>query len=213
MHQPLSTSAVTIFNLAIIENDHWRPGISDPTPMGVIIFVCYFVGAAACLFRARRSFHTPSLRRGPFRFWLFCGIALFLFGMNKQLDLHQLITQYGREWARAEGWYEDRREIQSIFIKCLAGTAVVFLLALIWALRGMPFRFYVALLGLMFLGFYVLIRAASFHHVDHFLGLGTEGFRLAWLVELGGIAITTAAALLPDRAVTAGENRAIRDGA
>lgn len=199
MHQPLSTPAFTSFILAIIENDHWRPGISDPTPMGVIIFVCYFIGAAACLFRAWRSFHEPSLRKGPFRFWLFCGIALFLFGVNKQLDLHQLITQYGREWARSEGWYENRREVQLQFVKFLAGIATVGLFAMIWALRGMPFRFYVALTGLMFLGFYVLIRAASFHHVDTFLGLGTEGFRLAWLVELGGIVITATAALLPDR--------------
>lgn len=199
MHHPLSTSAFTTVIFAIIENNHWRPGISDATSMGVIIFVCYFIGAAACLFRAWRSFQAPSLRRGPFRFWLFCGIALFLFGVNKQLDLHQLITQYGREWARAGGWYEDRRVVQSIFINCLAGAAAVFLFALIWALRGMPFRFYVALTGLILLGVYVLIRAASFHHVDHFLGLGTEGFRLAWLVELGGIVITATAALLPDR--------------
>lgn len=194
---PSSSTSPILF--AIIENGHWRPGISDPTAMGVIIFVCYFIGAAACLYRAWRSFQTPSLRKGPFRFWLFCAIALFLFGVNKQLDLHQLITEYGREWARTEGWYEDRRVVQSIFVKCLAGAAVAFLLALIWAMRGLPFRFYVALTGLVFLGAYVLIRAASFHHVDHFLGLGTDGFRLAWLVELGGIVITATAALLPER--------------
>lgn len=207
MSQTLSTSAITTLNLGVIDNGHWHPGISDTTPMGVITFVCYFCGSAVCLFRAWRCFRTPALRRGQFRFWAFCAIALFLFGLNKQLDLHQLITQVGRDWARAQGWYENRREVQSIFVKCLAGGAAATLLGMIWALRGMTLRYYIALLGLMFLGFYVLIRAASFHHVDHFLGLGTEGFRLAWLVELGGIAITAAAAALPERATPGTSDR------
>lgn len=200
MNQSISICTITLLSLSYIEAGQWHPGISDPTPMGVIIFVCYFIGAAVCGVRAWRCLHIPALRQGHFRFWVFCGFALVLFGLNKQLDLHQLISQLGRDWARADGWYQDRREIQSLVLKCLAGVGAVTLLALVWALRGMPFRFYVALLGLMFLGFYVLIRAASFHHVDHFLGLGTEGFRLAWLVELGGIAITAAAAALPERA-------------
>ena len=212
MSSSLLPAEILSLGLGIVEDGRWHPGISDPTPMGVIIFVCYFAGAAVCLARAWRCLQTPALRRGPFRFWLFCGIALFLFGANKQLDLHQLITQFGRDWARADGWYENRREIQSNFVKCLAAAAAVALLAMIWALRGMPFRYYIALAGLVFLGLYVLVRAASFHHVDHFLGLGTEGFRLAWLVELAGIAITTAAALLPERAVKIGGNSAIGDG-
>lgn len=199
MNQSISICTITLLSLGYIEGGQWHPGISDTTPMGAITFVFYFIGAAVCVFRAWRCFQAPALRRGQFRFWAFCAIALFLFGVNKQLDLHQLITQYGRDWARAQGWFENRREVQALFVKCLAGAATVTLLAMLWALRGMPFRYYIALLGLLFLAFYVLIRAASFHHVDSFLGLGTEGFRLAWLVELGGIAITTAAALLPDR--------------
>lgn len=200
MNSLTSHPAVISSNFAVIENGHWRPGISDTTPMGIVIFLCYFVGAVVCLYRAWRCFRTPALRRSPFRFWFLCGLALFIFGLNKQLDLHQLITQYGRDWARADGWYENRRAVQAIFIKCLAGGAVAIFLAVLWALRGMTLRYYIALTGLVFLGFYVLIRAASFHHVDQFLGLGTQGFRLAWLVEMGGIAITAAAALLPERA-------------
>lgn len=211
MNQSISICTIPLLSLGYIEAGQWHPGISDPTPMGVIIFVCYFIGAAFCGVRAWRCLYSPALRRSYFRFWVFCGFALVLFGLNKQLDLHQLISQLGRDWARADGWYQDRREIQSLFLKCLAGVGAVTLLALVWALRGMPFRFYVALLGLMFLGFYVLIRAASFHQVDHFLGLGTDGFRLAWVVELGGIAITALAAALPERAIP-GNRNSIEDG-
>jgi len=199
MHSHALQHAVISSGLAVIENGHWSPGISDSSPMGVITFVCYFVGAVVCGIRAWRCFQSPAMRRGHYRFWVFCALALFLFGLNKQLDLHQLITQIGRDWARADGWYENRRAVQSVFVKCLAGAAVVVLLAIIWAVWGKPFRYYIALFGLMVLAFYVLIRAASFNHVDRFLGLGTDGFRLAWLVELGGIAIVTVAALVPER--------------
>ena len=210
MHQTLSTATVTNLSLSVLDNGQWHPGISDKTPMGALTFVFYFIGAAVCVFRAWRCFQTPELRRGQFRFWAFCAIALFLFGVNKQLDLHQLITQYGRDWARSQGWYENRREVQALFVKCLAGAAAATLLAMLWALRGMTFRYYIALLGLLFLGFYVLIRAASFNHVDQFLGLGTDGFRLAWLVELGGIAITAVVAALPERA-SPGNRNSIED--
>lgn len=187
-------ATLTTTSLAVIENGHWRPGISDPTVMGAAIFVAYFLGAAVCLFRAWRAHGAPG--PGPFRFWLFCGLALVAFGINKQLDLHQLITQTGRDWSRAGGWYESRRQVQLIFFLCVAGVVVTGLTVLLWALRAMPARFYGALFGLVLLGLYVLIRAASFNHVDQFLGLGTDGFRLAWLVEIGGIAVTAGMALL-----------------
>lgn len=195
MHSHALEAALISTALAVIENGHWRPGISDPTSMGVIIFAAYFLGAAVCLVRAWRAYGTPG--PGPFRFWLSCGLALAAFGINKQLDLHQLITQFGRDWARAGGWYESRRQVQMVFFLCLAGAAVAGLFAMIWALRAMPRHYYGALFGLVLLGLYVLIRAASFNHVDKFLGLGTDGFRLAWLVELGGILITAGTALLP----------------
>lgn len=193
MHSNTLEASVISSSLAVIENGHWRPGISDPTSMGIVIFTAYFLGAAVCLHRAWRCFGDP----GPFRFWLFCGLALAAFGINKQLDLHQLITQFGRDWARAGGWYESRRQVQLAFFACLAGAGVIGLSTMVWALRTMPRRCYGALFGLVLLGLYVLIRAASFNHVDQFLGLGTDGFRLAWIVELGGILITAGMALIP----------------
>src|SRR5215471_20103805 len=36
---------------------------------------------------------------------------------------------------------------------------------------------------------YVLIRAASFHHVDRFIGRTILGFRWNWILEMGGIAL------------------------
>jgi hypothetical protein len=40
---------------------------------------------------------------------------------------------------------------------------------------------------------YVLIRAASFHHDDRFIGETILGFRWNWVIEIGGIRLVLAA--------------------
>lgn len=180
--------------LGYVEHGRWHPGISDPTPMGWITTVCYFAGALMCLYRAWTCQREPALRGKPGWFWMACGLLMLLLCINKQLDLHELITQTGRNWARADGWYQNRREVQLRFVKCLAAVTVIVVLFSIWFLWGMRIEYHVALLGLIFTFCYILVRAASFHHVDRFLGLGTEGFRLNWVFELGGIFIVGGAA-------------------
>jgi hypothetical protein len=36
---------------------------------------------------------------------------------------------------------------------------------------------------------FVLIRAASFHHIDQFIGERILGFKWNWVLEMGGISI------------------------
>ena len=96
MHSPSFHQALISSSLAIVENGHWSPGISDPTAMGLVVFVFYFGGAAVCLFRAWRCFHTPALRRGQYRFWAFCAIALLLFWVYPHLNPTQLIPKHDR---------------------------------------------------------------------------------------------------------------------
>ena len=42
---------------------------------------------------------------------------------------------------------------------------------------------------------FIIIRAASFHQIDHLLGLSIVGFKVNWLLELGGIACIAIAAI------------------
>lgn len=51
---------------------------------------------------------------------------------------------------------------------------------------------WVALSGIVLLFSFVVIRAASFHHVDQFLGAGP--FKMNWVLELGSIGIIAFAA-------------------
>jgi hypothetical protein len=54
-----------------------------------------------------------------------------------------------------------------------------------------------ALLGIGFLLTFVLVRAASFHHMDALLGYGRV--RLNWVLELSGITLVAMSALRQGR--------------
>ncbi|HVZ33497.1 MAG TPA: hypothetical protein VG963_13790, partial [Polyangiaceae bacterium] len=103
----------------------WHPGIGDPSVLGWLTVVAYFV-AAVLAFRALRV-HLGRARRGGAsaqagdelllaRFWGLVLAAMILLGINKQLDLQTLFTEIGRDLAHAQGWYETRRRYQVAFI-------------------------------------------------------------------------------------------------
>jgi hypothetical protein len=46
-----------------------------------------------------------------------------------------------------------------------------------------------ALGGLVFLMAFILIRAASFHHIDAMLKADLAGVRMNWVLEIGGISM------------------------
>jgi heme/copper-type cytochrome/quinol oxidase subunit 3 len=62
------------------------------------------------------------------------------------------------------------------------------------ATRNMDRAVRAALLGLAMIAAFVLLRAASFHHADAWLGAGPAGFNFGAIQEMAGIAIVAAAA-------------------
>ena len=87
-----------------------------------------------------------------------------------------------------EGWYGRRKVVQLYFIIAVAlfcGWAAVTLL--VWA-RHSPLPTWLALVGTTSIIGYVLIRAASFHHIDRLIG-SPLGFRWNWILEMGGISV------------------------
>ena len=176
---------------------HWRPGFHDPDFLGWVIFVGYFAAACLCvrtaLSRGRRP-DCPSDRRSR-TFWYVLTALLVLLGINKQLDLQTLMTEVGREAAKVEGWYQVRRPVQAVFVASLAVLSVSGLLILAILMRHSLLRLWLAVAGVVLLVSYVLVRAASFHHVDLLLGR----FELNWLLELVGIACVALSAWLSMR--------------
>ncbi|MEQ8540475.1 MAG: hypothetical protein RIB93_23850 [Coleofasciculus sp. D1-CHI-01] len=182
---------------AVIINGHWQPGIGDPTFMGWFTVVAYFITALLCLISAlphRLVF--PLQRVSQIRWlWGFFAILLLLLGINKQLDLQSLVTVVGKELALSQGWYQQRRMVQTQFILGIVMAALVLVSVIGRAIYAERQTYRLALLGLMFLSCFIVIRASSFHHIDALIGWQVVGLRMNWILEIGGIACIAIAAI------------------
>jgi len=169
---------------AFTDGDRWRPGIGDPTFIGWFTVFAYFGAAVLCWRAGAAGLHGPKVRW----FWNGLAILLVLLGINKQLDFQTELTFLGRDFAKSTGLYEDRRIVQAIFIMLIAFGGMVVTAGLFWIYRKELKRLGMALAGVGFLMTFIVIRAASFHHVDRFLLSTIGGMRMNWFFELGGIA-------------------------
>lgn len=178
--------------------------VNDPILGAWIIFFCYFAAALACAraFRAssagsrmaaqyaseeRRARDRADAYRASRLFWGLV-IALFVFlGINKQIDMQTWITMWGREVAKAQGWYEHRGLVQTIFVLAVALTGVVTLSLLLRRTRHLLPRHVLAFVGLCLLAVYMIVRATSVHEVELAMKLDYLGIRLGWVLELSGI--------------------------
>jgi hypothetical protein len=168
--------------LAAIGSDgRWHAGIGDPTPVGWVTVLAYGLAAVSC-FRCARHLPAPV-------FWWGITAALVFLGLNKQLDLQTWFTQMARDMAKRDGWYEQRRHYQVEFIAVMGGLFVAIAVAVALALRG-HWRAYLKVWGGMaLLLFFIVVRAASFHHVDSLLMSDLGGMKLNWVFELGALAL------------------------
>ncbi len=169
----------------------WRPQIGDPSFMGWLTVAAYAVAALLCFIAADRSLLTADPKQGQRwrRLWLGLAVFMLLLCLNKQLDLQSLFTDVGRVLARREGWYDNRRIVQRWFVLGVAMTGAVTFLILAWKIRFALRESIILLFGLISLMTFLVVRAASFHHVDMLLGSEIVGVRMNWILELGGIAL------------------------
>ncbi len=165
--------------MSIGVDGRWEAGIGDPTVVGWITVVAYGVSAALSLRCARRT--AIGLEHW---FWVGAAVALILLGFNKQLDLQTLVTQIGRDMAMRGGWYGERRVAQAAFVSALAVAGLVALVWLLWLVRRLPRATQAAGVGLVLLVVFIVIRGASFHHIDQMVGSSFEGIRFNWILEL-----------------------------
>ena len=196
----------------------WRPGIGDPTVMGWVTVVAYFVAAWLCM----QAFNTE--KRGPIRpwrkavpsmfrvlrkhwprpplparraaLWVLVAMIFVALGINKQLDLQTLLTEVGKKVAHSGGWYEQRRVVQAIFVALVGGFGLMAIWLLFRLTQGGQLRdFRLPLAGLAVVVAFVVARAASFHHMDVFIGTEVLGLRMNTLFELGGVLVVAAGAI------------------
>jgi hypothetical protein len=199
----------------------WSPGIGDPNVVGWLTVVLYLGASVLCWRQFHRLRHAtgprasrsstalafltaflggsrrllalpPAVRRRTL--WAGLALVLFLLGINKQLDLQTALTEIARMLARSEGWYGDRRPVQLAFIGAVALIGLMTFRTVFLLARGELRALRTVLAGTVFIITFVTIRAASFHHIDRLLGRDIGGFRMNWIVEVGGILFIIAGA-------------------
>jgi len=169
----------------------WRPQIGDPSFMGWLTVAAYAAAAVLCFIAAHRcpAAADAGVTRRRHRMWLGIGVLMSFLCINKQLDLQSLFTDVGRVLATREGWYDQRRTVQRWFVIAVAAAGAMTFVIMAWKIRSILRESIVLLLGLSSLLTFIVIRAASFHHVDVLLGSKLLGVRVNWILELTGIAL------------------------
>jgi hypothetical protein len=176
----------------------WSPGIGDPTIIGWVTVAAYFAAAVCCAVASRslRGTGESGRRRRERTIWGGLSAALFLLGINKQLDLQSAFTEIFRIIAKSDGWYQDRKVYQGLFILALGLAALAVVCVLAYLARKLSAWTKLAVTGSVLIIGFVVIRAASFHNFDAFIHSRIFSIKMNWILELGGIAVVLWSALM-----------------
>lgn len=177
----------------------------DYTDVAWAIVLSYGVAfAASLLARSRTALASEK------RFWLLVAVGLLALGFNKELDLQTTLTQIARTLARQDNWYQERRIVQLWFLLVLGLAGLATALVLGTYVRKLTSPAKGAAVGAFVLVLFVLIRAASFHHLDQWLQVDVLGLRRGWAFELFGIwiIVASAAAVAMRNPLVAGHDKA-----
>jgi len=169
----------------------WRPQIGDPSFMGWFTVAAYAAAAVLCFIAAHRGLVAADAgeTRRSRRIWWSVAVLMAFLCINKQLDLQSLFTDVGRVLANREGWYGQRRTVQLWFVIAVAAAGILTFVIAARKIKSVLREGILLLLGLSWLLIFIIVRAASFHHVGVLLGSELLGIRVNWILELSGIAL------------------------
>ncbi len=144
----------------------WSPRIGDPNLLAWIITFCYFLAVIltyAALKRVGNNYSDVTKARV---FWLGLLMLMVFLGLNKQLDLQSFLTAALKCQALLEGWYEQRREIQLIFVITMAVGFAAFLAFVVRYFRENLRKDWLAVIGIVFILGFILIHLSYFNSID-----------------------------------------------
>ena len=168
---------------AATENGRWHAGIGDASIFGWVTVLVYLLATFCCIVKAKDS----KKFGGNYQFWLYLGVFLLLLGINKQLDLQSWLTEVVKDSAHAHGWYKHRRPVQVIFITLLGLSVLIALMSLRLFLANSWRHNKLTWVGIILLGTFIVMRAASFHHFDIFINRPILGVKINVMFEIGAI--------------------------
>ncbi len=168
----------------------WTPGIGDPSIVGWFTVLMYFLSAlgAYALYKNAQSIFNKNEHLHRI-FWAGVFLLMLAMGINKQLDLQSLLTDVARYLSHKQGWHEHRGYVQRLFIYAVLALGGASLCVTVFVFRSIAKTNSIAILGVAVVTIFVVSRAASFHHMDVFIGSRFLGVKINWVLELGGISL------------------------
>jgi hypothetical protein len=176
--------------IAATEDGRWHLGIGDPSVWGWFTVGVYLLAVGCCYYQATaHKLPEQKLSDQSRKFWWLLGVFLLLLAINKQLDLQTWFTQTLKDMAISHGWYEQRRALQVAFVVGIGLTMLVCLLTLRITLVSLWRQYKLVWTGLFLLCTFILLRAASFHHIDIFIRESIYGLELNVVLENLALAV------------------------
>ena len=195
----------------VITIEQWRLLKGDPTGIGWIITITYFLTFIICLWAGITAQKHKNKKEiygnGCMLLWI--ALLLLLLGINKQLDFQVLFTIIGRNLAKKQGWYNIRSVFQTIFV--VSFLLIVLILFILWAgrIKGRWRQCGFHFVGTALILFFVMIRAASIEHISfgHAAQYDTVIHSLLSFFELSGILVVCLGSVLFLRRLNASKRR------
>lgn len=172
----------------------WIKSIASADAADWLTVSAYLFAALMCYWAAKLAIQAGE--RSERHFWFAMAILLGLFAVNELLDLQTVLTAVARAHAKAHGWYGGRRAIQFYFVISLVVSAAALAAIAIWLTARLHASLRIALLGFGFIAVFILLRAASFHHVDKVLGSDSGSFNWGSVQEMIGILVIAVGAAI-----------------
>jgi hypothetical protein len=167
LDKPLSLLGTQV---SIPETNQWNKteqnqsliDFGDHTFFGWMTVLAYLVTSIRLSLKTRLAW----LNKENVLFWVCFTVLIVFLGFNKQLDLQSNFTEILRDMAKAHGWYEQRRPLQFLFVAFMALLLPILFFWVRLSLASSWRRFKIMWIGILLLLVFIVIRAASFHHVD-----------------------------------------------
>ena len=144
--------------------------------IGDSAFILVYLGLAFLSFRTAWSESRREALRPNCYIWVAIGIVLLLLCVQTANRSMNLVTQIFREQAITRSWYQDRRAVQELLVRCVAIVTLTALILAAWLLRRQWRRYLPACNALAALLLYATLQAISLHRIDfwmhaHHMGL------------------------------------------
>lgn len=134
--------------------------------------------------RERRWITAHGVDWWPF-YWFLSAILLAVMGVGRAGALGDLVSEFGREQARSEGWYDTRRTFQTIVVVAVAAVWMIGVAVAVLRVPPRRRRYLAHIVVFSAIIAFAAIRLVSLHQVDAVLyRRDIGGVRIVSILEL-----------------------------